>query len=294
MWRRAVLAVSLAFSLADGRLAVRELESAARSQLELEAGMTTAVVKREVNDANAYVATVMATLRTASRELEHELDLAAASPNASSAATGAPKAGIARAQTAGVHRFLPGAQKRLKEQEDLLKNLFAHLKSSVTHSNKNEKENKDENAKLVKSQEEKIKADHEKLKNPKLSAHDRERLVNRTQADERTLTYFKRGRDLQHSMFHSNLKIAHGLMSRVKNVLEIYTESLAKGQIDAKARALLKTSMESVPRALLETQHKLRRTRRAGRRLHTAAWYERWVNSPHKTGRRLFHLRKHA
>jgi len=63
----------------------------------------------------------------------------------------------------------------------------------------------------------------------------------------------------EHSMFHANLKMTHGLMSRVKTVIEAYKEVLAKGHISAKmaedARAakfgngptVVRTSLEATP-----------------------------------------------
>ena len=42
------------------------------------------------------------------------------------------------------------------------------------------------------------------------------------------MEYLTKGRELQHHKFHSNLKMKHSLMSRVKAVLDVYSEVMKK------------------------------------------------------------------
>lgn len=295
--KRSLLVVVALFASGSARLVLRErsvLAEQAESALEaterrLAARMSTNAVNKEVIHANAYVSTVMATLRTAAHELEADFDeakpLDMQNVDAHSSNTG-----ISKAQHPGVVHLTAGAEKRLKGQQDALEKLFAKLKKGITEANRQEKGNKDDVTKLMATAEDKVKKDHEKLKDPKLSAWQHAALLNRTRVDENQLKYWKRGRELQHSMFHSNLKMAHGLMSRVKHVLAAYGHAMDNKALDAKARADIKKSLASVPRALLQTQHRLRRQRRAHRRHHgkAAEWYDQWISSHSDTGHRLF------
>lgn len=147
----------------------------------------------------------------------------------------------------------------LHQGQDMLTDLFAHMKKSIARLNKRETEGKDSNEKIVARLQAKYDQDRKKLNDTTLSAWEHELLVNRTQMDERELKYWETGRDIQHKMFHTNLKLTHSLMSRVKTVMEAYKQALAHGHIDAKVRKALEAATQSMPKALLESASELRR-----------------------------------
>lgn len=302
--KRSLLVVAALFASGSARLVLRERtaeqsvlaeqsESAlAATERMVASRMSTSVVNKEVIHTNAYVSTVMAALRTAAQVLEVSFNEAKPVDTKKADAHGTDTRLEKGAVPGGFH-LTAGAKAQLKEQQDALEHLFTKLKKGIMEVNKQEKDNKDDVAKLMAEAEEKVKQDHDKQQNKKLSTWQREALENRTRTDENQLKYWKRGRELQHSMFHSNLKVAHGLMSRVKSVLAVYGHAMEHGQLDAKARAEIKRSLASMPRALLQTHMRQRRLRRALRRHRgrAAEWYEQWISGHSGTGRRLFGTR---
>jgi hypothetical protein len=140
----------------------------------------------------------------------------------------------------------------LQAEQDSLEALVGHLKLNIKRFNTDETSGKSEGAKMLKQVEARLAADQEKLKNASLSKFQHEMLVNRTRSEENEVHYWKRGRELEHSMFHANLKMTHGLMSRVKTVIEAYKEVLAKGHISAKMAEDIKRVGASVPKAFIE------------------------------------------
>lgn len=138
----------------------------------------------------------------------------------------------------------------LKKEQDALKKLFAHLKSNIATINKNEDSNKAHVKEVIERLQKRYQQDKDKLNSTNLSAFEHERLVNRTRSEEAELKYWSRSRELQHGMFHANLKMSHGLMSRVKQVMEAYKDVLTKGKLDPKAAQALKSVASSLPKAL--------------------------------------------
>merc|ERR1712129_623431 len=65
--------------------------------------------------------------------------------------------------------------------------------------------------------------------------------------DEVELSYWKRGREMQHSMFHSRLKVTHGLISRVKEVLDAYGEMMSKGKLSPDRVRILRVVVANMP-----------------------------------------------
>jgi len=122
-------------------------------------------------------------------------------------------------------------KKAVKEEQDVLANLFKHLKVNIASFNKQETHDKDKTADIRKKLEARLKRDKDQLAMKNISDFERERLTNATRMEQHELEYWTRDRDLQHHMFHSNLKMTHGLMSRVKTVMEAYKEAFNKGHI---------------------------------------------------------------
>jgi len=138
----------------------------------------------------------------------------------------------------------------LKTEQDALQKLFTHLKSNIASINKNEDSNKAHVKEVIERLQKRYQQDKDRLNSTNLSSFEHERLVNRTRSEEAELKYWSRSRELQHGMFHANLKMSHGLMSRVKQVMEAYKDVLTKGKLDPKVAQALKSVSASLPKAL--------------------------------------------
>lgn len=155
---------------------------------------------------------------------------------------------------------LPGnLSTTLKLQQGKLGDLFSHLKANIAQFNKREAEQKKDNQVYAERLKKRLKEDKKRLEDPKLSDFDREMLVNRTRTEEHEVKFWTRGRELQHDMFHSNLKLTHGLMSRVKTVMDAYKQVLATGKLDAKLTQTLHDTSASMPKALLQKEQRVKR-----------------------------------
>mmetsp|Transcript_38379 Transcript_38379/g.105715 ORF Transcript_38379/g.105715 Transcript_38379/m.105715 type:complete len:235 (-) Transcript_38379:74-778(-) len=158
--------------------------------------------------------------------------------------------------TASVAKAPPGAlsanrSAALKQQQDVLQKLFANLKSNIKTMNKRETKGKDTSETTIARLRQRLDLDREKLNSTNLTAFDRERLVNRTRAEEHELAYWSRGRDLQHDMYRANLRMTHGLMSRVKKVMEAYSDVLANGKLDPKMADEMRMASGKSPKGQL-------------------------------------------
>jgi len=122
-------------------------------------------------------------------------------------------------------------KKAVKDEQNVLQDLFKHLKVNIASFNKQEGHDKDKTEVIRQKLEARLKKDKATLAMKNISDFERERLTNATRMEAHELEYWNRDRDLQHHMFHSNLKMTHGLMSRVKTVMEAYKEAMSKGAI---------------------------------------------------------------
>lgn len=160
--------------------------------------------------------------------------------------------------------------KTLVEQRDVLKGLFAHLKANIAKFNKEQANSKGDHDKVMKQLETRLEKDSAKLKDTKLSAFEHERLTNLTRAEDGEIKYWRKGRQLQQTMFHANLKITHGLMSRSKAVMDAYQQALTTGHLDKKTTEELKGALTSLPKAFIVVKRVLKREGASLRR-HIAA-----------------------
>merc|ERR1712194_945729 len=135
----------------------------------------------------------------------------------------------------------------LLSQHDALQNLLSHLKKNIVNINKEETYQKDDRASTVERLQQRLDDDHKVLNSSTTSAFDRERYVNRTKIDEHELEFYKRDRQLQHGMFHSNLKLNHGLISRVNDVLKAYSDVMSHGRLTPEARKQLEAVSKTLP-----------------------------------------------
>lgn len=151
-------------------------------------------------------------------------------------------------------------------EKDILEGLFAHLKSSIKGLNTQEKKDKTENSAELKKIQARLLHDQARLKDPKahLSAFEHAELVNRTRIEEHEVQYWSHGRELQHGMFHANLKLTHGLMQRVKSVMEAYQQAIQKGHVDPKMVKSLDAI--SLPKAFLQMRVALRKLAKTHRK----------------------------
>jgi hypothetical protein len=208
-------------------------------------------MRKEVEEMKAEASVVLAQLNQATQTLEEAFAQdSAPSRNATHNATsnGTKNRTTAHAAAAANHTSAAKKHNRtetLKAEQDVLTKLFAHLKSNVMKFNKVDAEGKARHTEMINSLQKRLDRDHAMLKRTNLSKTEHEILANSTRAEEREMKYWSRGRELQHGMFHANLKMTHGLMQRVKTVMEAYKEVLAKGHMDKNlAQAMKRASAD--------------------------------------------------
>jgi len=137
---------------------------------------------------------------------------------------------------------------KLKQQSDALSNLFAHLKGNIASSNKAQVASKKTYASEADEVQRRLDRDRKRLQQKNLSDFEHGFLTNRTLSEERELHYWNRQRDLNHGMFHNTLKMTHGLMSRVKTVMEAYTDVMKNGHLDPKLAEQLHSVSAAIPK----------------------------------------------
>mmetsp|Transcript_37490 Transcript_37490/g.74384 ORF Transcript_37490/g.74384 Transcript_37490/m.74384 type:complete len:227 (-) Transcript_37490:91-771(-) len=138
---------------------------------------------------------------------------------------------------------------QLKQQRDSLSNLFAHLKANIANSNKEQVASKKKYALQVENARRRLDLDRKKLQLTNLTEFERGLLKNRTLAEEQEVKYWTQNRDLNHGIFHDTLKMTHGLMSRVKTVMDAYKQVLANGHIDPHLAEQLHSVSATLPRS---------------------------------------------
>lgn len=173
----------------------------------------------------------------------------------------APKAGVNTSSNfmAPVGSTAQSKEKRVRavahEQQSILENLFKHLKGNIVNLNKQEQQSKDVAAKNIQRLQARLKADKAELNKTGLSQFEHDRLVNRTRTDTFELQYWTRDRSLGHQMFHTNLKMEHGLMSRVHQVIAACKDAALKGHMDPEMMKKLKS--EAIPKAFVQMKSTL-------------------------------------
>jgi hypothetical protein len=206
----------------------------------------------------------------ASRRLEAALLDAMSNATSSNATLSALRGASKATSNSSAANLKANVTKNLKTQQIKLDALFKHLKDNIANFNKREAEQKQDSTEYVKRLQERLDKDHKRLQDASLSDFDHEMLVNRTRMEERELKFWTRGRELQHDMFHSNLKLTHGLMSRVKTVMEAYQQMLSRGKVDSKLAKALHETLP--PKAFIQREKRVRRdVRRLGKHLKLTA-----------------------
>jgi len=138
------------------------------------------------------------------------------------------------------------------------------MKSSIGRLNKQEESSKKTVQNMTQRLEKRLELDRARSQDKNLSALDREMYANRTRLEENEMKYWTRGRDLQHGMYHANIKMTHGLMSRVKTVMDAYQDMLTKGHVSPDLAKALSRSENLATRAGVRAHPSLERLRGDG------------------------------
>lgn len=120
----------------------------------------------------------------------------------------------------------------LHNEQTLLADLMKHLNNQIGNFKKEDTESKEMAEKMKKKFAEKLKNDEAALNKTGLRDFDRARLVNATRMDKQDLAYWTKDGELRHTMVHANLKMSTGLLTSVKNVLDVYNQAVKKGGVD--------------------------------------------------------------
>lgn len=148
---------------------------------------------------------------------------------------------------------------QLLKEHEVLQKLYAHLKSNIAQLNKEEGHGKDDRQKAVERLQQRLAQERQQLNGTNLTSFQRNLLVNRSRTDERELQYWQHSNALHHSMYHTSLKMTHGLMKRVNEVMQAYKEVIATGKLSPTVAKSLKAVASNLPQALLQLQQELKR-----------------------------------
>eukprot|EP00812_Abedinium_dasypus_P010978 NODE_4562_length_661_cov_316.377888.p2 GENE.NODE_4562_length_661_cov_316.377888~~NODE_4562_length_661_cov_316.377888.p2 ORF type:complete len:181 (+),score=73.52 NODE_4562_length_661_cov_316.377888:64-543(+) len=127
----------------------------------------------------------------------------------------------------------------LREEKATLEKLYKQLKKQVVGLTKQDTQLKAKNQQNRQDAEKHLEHDREELRSGHLSAYEAAVLANQTQWEERELKYWSKDREFSHRSYHANLKVTHGLMSHVKDLLGAYDEAIEKGKPSKKTEELL-------------------------------------------------------
>mmetsp|Transcript_60059 Transcript_60059/g.173139 ORF Transcript_60059/g.173139 Transcript_60059/m.173139 type:complete len:252 (-) Transcript_60059:32-787(-) len=200
---------------------------------------------------------VLSTLASARDELYALLQMSAPA-NATKIPPAAVKSPVVAKAAAGnktaaeplKHPGMPSSKSHeaLMKQHAALQDLLAHLKANIKNINKGEVGGKEVGQKEIEQIKQRLAHEQEQLKNTSISSFQRELLVNRTRSDKHALEYWTRSRELEHGMFHSSLKMTHGLMAKVNAVMKAYEDVLKTGALSPKSASALKTVADRLPK----------------------------------------------
>eukprot|EP00930_Biecheleria_cincta_P042761 TRINITY_DN29421_c0_g1_i1.p1 TRINITY_DN29421_c0_g1~~TRINITY_DN29421_c0_g1_i1.p1 ORF type:complete len:303 (+),score=86.71 TRINITY_DN29421_c0_g1_i1:64-972(+) len=138
------------------------------------------------------------------------------------------------------------SEKTLRAQRTNLRNLLGKMKTDISRFNKDEADDQNNAASHIAKMQKRLEQDKARLADPKLRPFMRELLQNRTKEEQRDIDFWSHGRKLQKRMFHSNIKVTHGLMSRVKGVLQVFDQALENGKISEEAAQRLKSAVNGL------------------------------------------------
>mmetsp|Transcript_21846 Transcript_21846/g.49780 ORF Transcript_21846/g.49780 Transcript_21846/m.49780 type:complete len:275 (+) Transcript_21846:77-901(+) len=128
---------------------------------------------------------------------------------------------------------------------EMLKGLYDDQKRRIADVNKREEVSKQRFDKQKQEHDKQIARLQDLIKNHKVS----EGLYqNSTKDADRMFTYWQRCRERNHHQFHTNLKITHAMMEKVKHMISAYEKALAEPKpTEESAREAAKITHEVMP-----------------------------------------------
>jgi len=126
----------------------------------------------------------------------------------------------------------------------MLKGLYEDSKERIHTQNVREEKSKKWFAEKEGEHKKKIDTIEGKFKNHTLSEEFR---TNETRDETRYFTYWSRCRERQHRQFHTNLKIQHAMMSKVKKMIDMYEKTLSTKPSDQQAAKKQLGAMTGMP-----------------------------------------------
>jgi len=126
----------------------------------------------------------------------------------------------------------------------MLKGLYEDSKDRISQQNTREEKSKKWFAEKESEHKAKIASIEGKFANHTLSEEFR---TNETRDETRYFTYWQRCRERQHRQFHTNLKIQHGMMSKVKKMIDMYEKTMSSKPEDQKAAKKNLAAMTGMP-----------------------------------------------
>merc|ERR1719359_1153740 len=106
----------------------------------------------------------------------------------------------------------------------MLKGLYQDSKDRISQQNAREEKSKKWFADKEAEHKAKLAKIEGKFKNGTLSEEFR---TNETRDETRYFSYWSRCRERQHRQFHTNLKIQHAMMNKVKKMIDMYEKTLS-------------------------------------------------------------------
>merc|ERR1719382_935769 len=136
----------------------------------------------------------------------------------------------------------------LGKQKQTLKALLSHLKANIKSINEEEAKSKAGAAAQIEKLTKRLEGERRQLNSSNLTTFERQLLLNRTRTEEQELKYWSRSRQLEHGVFHSSLKMTHGLMAKAKAVINAYEEVMSGHKLSPKAAEDLKALASKLPK----------------------------------------------
>merc|ERR1719247_2935003 len=126
----------------------------------------------------------------------------------------------------------------------MLKGMYEDTKERISQQNVREEKSKKWFAEKEADHKTKLATIEGKFQNHTLSEEFR---TNETRDETRYFTYWQRCRERQHRQFHTNLKIQHAMMTKVKKMIDMYEHALSSKPSDQQAAKKALGQMTGMP-----------------------------------------------
>ena len=127
----------------------------------------------------------------------------------------------------------------LKEKE-VLQGLMGRFKEDIKHLNQVDSRGDARQKEVVAEITKQLQEDERKLHNPSLSELSRQALLNHTAMEKRQLADWSTAGSLGKKMYHAELSVTHGMMAKVKKVMQAYDSVLSTGTMAPSLASALK------------------------------------------------------